>query len=59
MCTSRSDFQKTTIFRNATVFDFESNFLDLEIKAKREAASVVGQEKRGIALKHCCASAVK
>ena len=39
--------------------DFESNCLDLEIEARREADSVVGHEKLGMALKQRCASVVK
>ena len=36
---------------NCTVYDFGSNYLDLEIKTRHEAYSVVGHEKRGMALK--------
>ena len=42
--------------RNCTVYDFEANYLDLEIKARHEADSVFGHEKRGMALKQLCAS---
>ena len=45
--------------RNCAVYDFESNYLDLEIKTRHEAHSVVGHEKRGKALKHRSASVVK
>ena len=37
--------------RNCTGYDFESNYLDLEIKTRHEADSVVGHEKRGMAQK--------
>ena len=30
---------------------FESNYLDLEIKSRRETDSIIGHEKRGMALK--------
>ena len=52
---SRSDISN----RNCTVYDFESNYLDLEVKTRHEADSVVGREKRGMALKQRYASAVK
>ena len=45
--------------RNCTVYDFESNYLDLEIKTRHEADCVVHHEKRGTALKQPCASVVK
>ena len=40
------------------MYDFESNYLDLEIKIRHEADSVVGHEKRDMALKQCCASSL-
>ena len=45
--------------RYCTVYDFESNYLDLEIKTRHVADSVVGHEMRGMALKQRCASIVK
>ena len=45
--------------RNCAVYNFESNYLDLEIKTRHEADSVLGHEKRGVALKQRCASVVK
>ena len=65
MCTSRSDLREDTredndiSNRNCNVYDFESNYLDLEIKTRHEAGSVVGHEKPGMALKQRCASVVK
>ena len=44
---------------NCSVYDFESNYLDLEIKARHEAGSVLGHEMRGMALKQRCAGVVK
>ena len=41
------------------MYDFESNYLDLESKTRHEAESVVGHEKRGMALKQRCAGVVK
>ena len=40
---------------NCTVYDFESNYLDLETKTRHVADSVVGHEKRSMALKQRCA----
>ena len=41
------------------MYDFEPNYLDLEIKTRHEADSAVGHEKRGMAPKQLRASVVK
>ena len=41
------------------MYDFDSNYLDIEIETRHEPDSVVGHEKRGMALKPRCASVVK
>ena len=39
--------------------DFESIYVDLEIKSRHKTDSFIGHWKRGMALKQRCASAVK
>ena len=45
--------------RSCTAYDFESNYLDLDIKTRHEADSVVGHGKRDMAPKQRCASVVR